>query len=195
VWVKQIENDNLFITTVEVDGQDNSLLTGWFENTVVFSTTVLTSAGDRDVFVAKYDPDGNFLWARRAGGSDFDAAAGLAADNEENIFITGTFSATTIFSSTVLTSTDGFDMLVAQYNPAGDLLWTAQAGGQGYDAGYWIATDNEDKALVVGLFEGTAVFGSQTFTNTGLSDIFVAKLQTGSVTPVNFPIYLPVLLK
>ncbi len=55
------------------------------------------SAGTEDIFVAKYDPRGNLLWARAAGGSGDDYGAGVAVDASGNVYITGSFTGSAQF--------------------------------------------------------------------------------------------------
>lgn len=55
---------------IAVDNQGNSYVTGNFSGTVAFGTLILTSAGDTDIFVAKYDDSGTVLWAKSARGDD-----------------------------------------------------------------------------------------------------------------------------
>ena len=62
---------------IATDRGGNSYVTGRFLLTATFGAgeaneTVLTAAGDFDVFVAKYASDGALLWARSAGGTGFD---------------------------------------------------------------------------------------------------------------------------
>ena len=50
----------------------SSIVTGSFEGEATFGSTTLTSAGGSDdVFVAKVDPSGAWVWATRAGGNSF----------------------------------------------------------------------------------------------------------------------------
>ena len=71
-----------------------------------FGSTTLTSAGGSDVFVAKLDSVGNFLWAVRSGGTDSDRGERIALDSSGNIYVSGYFSGTSNFGSTTLTSED-----------------------------------------------------------------------------------------
>ena len=107
------------------DARGNSYVTGAFIETATFGAgdneTELTSAGDIDVFVAKYAPDGTLLWATSAGGSDFDQGHGIATDPRGNTYVTGWFLGTATFGTgdneTELDSAGGFDVFVAKYRP------------------------------------------------------------------------------
>ena len=52
---------------IAVDGARNVLVTGEFRGTVDFGGGPLSSAGDRDIFLAKYDAAGAHLWSQRFG--------------------------------------------------------------------------------------------------------------------------------
>ena len=55
-----------------VDASGNLYLAGVFSGTATFGDTSLTSGGGMDIFVAKLDSNGNFLWTKQAGGPDYD---------------------------------------------------------------------------------------------------------------------------
>jgi hypothetical protein len=54
---------------IAVDACGNSYITGYFKGLATFGSTTLTSNGDYDIFVAKLDSNGNWLWAKNAGGT------------------------------------------------------------------------------------------------------------------------------
>src|SRR5262245_61841127 len=62
-----------FGEAVGVDSFGNSYVAGTFTSQATFGSgggnTVLTSVGGKDMFLAKYDVNGNLLWARGAGGT------------------------------------------------------------------------------------------------------------------------------
>ena len=168
------ENDwGLFIT---VDGADNAYVTGYFQNTATFGNHTLTTNGEHDIFAAKLDPSGNWLWAVRAGGIDWDIGGGIDVDEAGNVYVTGYFCYTATFGSHTLTTSGGADIFAAKLDPAGNWLWAVKAGGSGNDFGIRIALDGTGNAYVTGLFQGTVSFGSHTLTANGESDIFIAKL-------------------
>ena len=81
-------------TSVAVDGAGNVFVTGSFFGTANFGGANLVSAGNADIFIAKYDAIGAHLWSKRVGGSSGDRAIVLAIDPSGNIIVTGQFGAT-----------------------------------------------------------------------------------------------------
>jgi hypothetical protein len=191
LWAKKAGGtDPDWGSAITTDGYGNSLVTGWFRETATFGAgeaneTSLTSAGDRDIFVAKYDRNGALLWAKKAGGTASDAGSDIAIDGDGNSLVTGLFQGTATFGAgeaneTSLTSAGDGDIFVAKYDPNGALLWAKKAGGTGLDAGHDIAIDGDGNSLVTGYFSETATFGAgeaneTSLTSAGHADIFVAK--------------------
>ena len=163
--------------SIATDSFGNSYITGYFSSAPAsFGTINLTSSGSADIFVAKLDSNGNWLWAKQAGGIYDDEGRGIAIDSYGNSYVTGAFARTVSFGTTTLTSSGYVDIFVAKLDSDGNWLWAKQAGGTGFDFGYGIATKSSGYSHVTGKFQGTASFGSTTLTSSGNADIFVAKL-------------------
>src|SRR5688572_21766921 len=126
---------------IAADANGNIYVAGYFSETTSFGTTNLVSSGTEDVFVAKYTPSGALLWARRAGGNEYDEGRGIAVDASGNVYVTGLFQNTASFPGTNLSSSGASDVFVAKYNTQGTLLWARKAGGNGYDEAYALAID------------------------------------------------------
>jgi len=172
--------------SIALDGAGNIYVTGHFMGAATFGNYSLTVSGDghsKDIFVAKLDADGNWLWVVQAGGSSDGAGFGMALDNTGNPYVVGMFEDTASFGGHTLTSNGDWDIFVAKLDADGNWLWAVQAGGPALDSGYSIAFDAAGNAYVTGAFGGTATFGDHTLTANGILDIFVAKL--GSGTPVD----------
>ena len=191
VWAKQAGGaDSASGQGIAIDAAGNYVVTGAFRGTATFgpgevNETMLTSASTTDVFVAKYDPDGALLWAKRAGGTDLDRGAGIAIDAAGNSVVTGLFGGMATFgpgevNETTLTSASAEEVFVAKYAPDGSLVWAKQASGTSFSAGDSIATDAAGNGVVTGFFRDMATFGpgevnETTLTSAGESDVFVAK--------------------
>lgn len=166
---------------VATDNSGNSYVTGLFTGTADFGSTQLISSGTYDIFVAKLDQDGNWLWAKKAGGLGEDSGQGIAVDNDGNVYITGYFSSTALFGIFPLTSADYHDLFVAKLTTDGIWLWANRGGGTGYDYGNSITTDENGNCYVSGKFMLTATFGTTNLTSVGNYDALMGKLDTNGL--------------
>ena len=177
LWAKSVGGlDDDFGQGIAVDGEGNSYVTGAFRGTATFGTTTLTSSGDSDIYVAKLDAGGNWLWVKKVGGSGTDAGSGIAIDSEGNSYVTGWIGGTVSFGNTWLSSRGSNDIFIAKADKDGNWLWAKRAGGSSDDTGRSIAVDSEGNIYVTGYFySSTATFGSITLTSSEGADIFIAK--------------------
>lgn len=177
-WVKSAGGSGKdYGRALAVDPEGNLVVAGTFSDKATFGTLTLTSAGGDDVFVAKCDRSGAWLWAQRAGGSSADYANAIAADASGNIYVTGAFAGNADFDATTLTSQGGHDIFLVKYDRRGQMLWARQAGSNapGIEQGRSLAVDRAGNVFVTGEFLGAAAFGAATLSSAGLSDVFVAK--------------------
>jgi hypothetical protein len=156
----------------------SAIVTGWFDGTATFGTTpTLTSAGARDVFVAKVSPSGVWVWATRADGSLADESFGVSALPDGSAIVTGPFEGTATFGSTTFTSAGGTDVFVAKMDPSGAWVWATRAGGSSAEESLGVSALPDGSAIVTGWFTDTATFGtSPTLTSAGAEDVFVARV-------------------
>jgi uncharacterized delta-60 repeat protein len=172
---------------------DNStILTGYFTGTIYFgpgepNETIIMSAGNSDIFIARYNSDGTINWARRAGGSSTDEGSAVATLSDDSSVVTGYFRESATFgpveeNETILTTAGGTDIFVARYNPDGSLYWVKQAGGTSGDLSFGISALADDSTAVSGNYLSSPVFGPGEANETILSaigsyDIFVARFK------------------
>ncbi|MFQ5627457.1 MAG: SBBP repeat-containing protein, partial [bacterium] len=161
------------------DSDDNILLTGWSARKVDFGSGVqLTSnSNSEDIFIAKYDKNGNIAWAKNAGSSGEDRGFAIASLGTD-FYITGKFQNTIEFdSSHVRFSNGGDDIFAAKYDGSGTLQWLNTAGGSGDDQGRGIAVNkifSDVELFVTGSFNDRVDFGRDALTSDGADDIFLA---------------------
>ena len=88
---------------VSVLPDGSSIVTGGFQGTATFGSTTLTSsAGSRDVFVARVDPSGSFVWATKAGGSGIDSGESVSVLPDGSAIVSGSFTGPAAFGATTL---------------------------------------------------------------------------------------------
>jgi hypothetical protein len=162
---------------------------GTFRGAVDFDpgvgTQILSPSGQTDAYVNKFDLDGNFIWAKASGGSDFEDCYSLTIDNNGDILTTGYFSGTADFdpgtSSFTLTSSGFYDAFIQKLDPNGNFIWAKAIGGAtDEETGRSIISDNTGSIYVVGTFFGTTNFdpsgSNYNLTSAGGYDNFVVKL-------------------
>ena len=175
LWTKKGGGTYSFGDSIAVDISGNIYVSGIFESSATFGSTVLTSSGGYDFFIAKYDASGNVLWAKKGGGTSTDRGNGIAVDGIGNSYVTGSFAASATIGTTVLTSSGSADVFIAKYDASGNVLWAKKGGGTGPDIGNGIAVDSSGNSYVTGYFNVDATFGSTLLTSSGGSDVFIAK--------------------
>ena len=161
------------------DDDGNNYVTGRFEGTATFGFYSLTSSGDSDIFVAKMDANGTWLWAANAGGNGGDIGLGITIDDAGYSYITGKFQGTATFGSHSITSSGEEDIFIAKLDLDGNWQWAASAGGTGHDRGSGITIDDAGNCYIIGTFSETATFGTHTLSSIGNVDIFVARVSNG----------------
>ncbi len=177
LWAKSSDGEGLPYSVAE-DPSGNYYVTGFFNSpTFTFGSYTLTKTGADDIFLVKYDGNGNVLWAISAGGSGDDEAQSVAVDSSGNAFIAGVFRSSSItFGSQTLTNSGLTDMFIVKYDASGNVLWAKSAGGTGFEYAFSVCVDVSGNALVTGTFSSSTItFGSLTLTNKGVGDIFLVK--------------------
>jgi len=178
---------------VEIDNAGNSYITGYVTGQTEFSiTTQVSSApGNGDIYVAKYNPNGNLLWMKQFGGNFMDRAYDLAIGPDQNVVITGIFSGSVAFGTTTLQSAQGSkDIFLLKLNSNGNVIWVRKEGGNLAENAYGVTVDNQNNVILTGQFEGTTSIGNQNFTsiadpfsNTPSFDLFISKYDSNG-TPL-----------
>ena len=177
-WLKKIGGKGEDIANcITGDDDENIFIAGYFNGTISFGNTELTSYGT-DIFIVKYDSAGTIKWAKKAGGASNDYAYALNTDASGNLYVTGDFSGSANFDDSTLVSAGMKDAFIAKYDSAGVLIWAKKAGGNKDDAGNGIYADNSGNVFLTGSFTDSASFGTAPnvgITSNGASDIFIAK--------------------
>jgi hypothetical protein len=154
LWAKSEGSPGLEIPYhLVVDNSDNVIVTGRFSgNSIVFGHDTLIQQGSMDVFVLKYNEDGNVLWGRAAGGGSNDEAYSADVDISDNIYVAGYFNQHPTFGTFTLSTRGQADIFLAKYSPSGTVLWVKSAGGTGDDRANSVSTDALGNSYVAGFF-------------------------------------------
>jgi hypothetical protein len=180
-------SDEDYGNAIQVDKDNNIYITGFFNGAADFDPgsgeTILTSAGNKDIFITKLNSSGNHLWSHRIGGSSVDEANDLVLDDNSNVNITGRFVSTVDFNpgngTHNLSAGSTPDIFILQLDKNGEFNWAHDIGAGDSDAGQTIAVDNDNNLVISGTFSGNVDFdpGSAEFNiyGAGWADVFISK--------------------
>lgn len=170
--------------SIASDNTGNSYITGVFSGTLTIGSFILNSNGGADIFIAKINPAGVWIWAIQVGGTGNEESYAIAVDNNANVYLTGYYTSINIaFGSISLTIDGGQYIFTAKMDTNGNWLWAKKAGNgynyavTGLKFGGGIAIDNNGNCYITGSFCYRATFGSTSLVG-GRSEAFIAKLNT-----------------
>jgi len=182
-----ISNNNEMAYSVSCDTSNNVYLTGVFTSSVVFWPDTLIGTGVRNVFLAKYDSNGNYLWSRsNTAGSIFHDVANnigvaVSAEPNGNVFLTGAFYGSSIvLGSYTLTGNSGVsNIFLAKYDATGNVLWatSSAASTTSNNIACSVSSDGIGNAYISGYYSSfNLTFGTNTIINfVGTQNMFLAK--------------------
>ncbi len=119
--------------------------------------------GEKDLFLSKFDSQGNIVWQKMLGAAGGSEGAALSLTHDGDIVIAGTVQGQ--FDGQ---NSDG-DMMVARYSATGENEWTTLVRATGADSA---------KAIVAA-DDGTVYVGGQAASGAG--DAFLARIDSGGV--------------
>ncbi len=200
VWAINIPCDwDEYDPGIAVDTAGNVYVTGNFQSmwygTVDFDPgpgiAPLISEQNPGLFFAKYDANGNYVWAKAleyTGASANSYGRAIAVDVVGNIYITGNFFGNVDFNpgpGSAIISVNGTHAFLAKYTSGGDYIWAGNIGGSSFsmwgNMGRAIAVDANGQVYLTGYFSGTVDFDFGTGTaslSAGMKDAFIAKYDT-----------------
>ena len=163
---------------IALDALGNIYLTGTFYQAATFNNVTISAPTKTGAFLAKFDSNGQVLWAKGAGAGsccDTTKSNAISLDENGNIFITGYYKNVTEFGPYNFTSPDSANIFLVKYNPQGTVLWARQGGGVDEDESNGVVVDTLNHlAYITGHVRQEGYFDSLYFNIVGYKDVFVA---------------------
>lgn len=167
-----------------VDPKDGSIYSGGvvtgsidFGTGKPISAPMNTSTG----FALKLKPDGTPVWLIQlgSGGSDLEAALGVAVDSVGHVIFCGGVGSKLVLGNQTYVNVGKSDAYVVKLDKDGNPIWIQSAGVAGAaQVAFHCGVNDKDEIGVVGIFDTTADWPtiSTPLTSVGKQDVFVAKL-------------------
>ncbi|MFN7118081.1 MAG: T9SS type A sorting domain-containing protein [Saprospiraceae bacterium] len=177
-WVKQagsrLEDE---VAALTLDSDDNLVITGTYWQESNFDHIKLTAGENpKAIFIAKYDFDGNILWAKTLNGNGLKGVEAVACDAENNILLTGFFEKNLLIGDTAFTARGNTDLFLAKFSSNGHLLWAVQQGKKGDTRGTALGLLTNGDIVVAGFYNDSTQIADTILTaNTSDQDAFIAR--------------------
>lgn len=183
-WVKKAlaGTTDREIIAMTADNASNIFIAGYFSETIEVAGTSITSVGDRDAFLAKFNTSGTLQWIKTGGGTYDEAINDLVCDDAGNIYATGFFTESATFGGQQLTSQSvnmSSDGMLLCYSSDGNISYAKSFGGLSSEAGHGIAIYDNHIYLSGHFRSNDFVFQTETLHWAGSGgdyDFFVAAL-------------------
>ncbi len=195
VWAKNIPGKNdtsgTNVNSIALDRSGNIFVGGGFEGVVDFDpdagTAILNSTSiantQENMFIAKYDANGNYLWAKSETGDGGTFCRDLAVDAEGDVYLTGILLTDTAKFGPGFNVTRRF--FISKYSSGGDIVWAHGIGGSDPDESQKIEVDSSGNVYVAGYIKSAVVDFDPSpdfealFSSTGIGwKMFIAKYTT-----------------
>jgi hypothetical protein len=162
---------------VAMDADGNVYIAGSFAGTVDFGGGDRTAVGGNDIYVVKFDRDGNYLWDyTRGSASANDVAYGVEIDSYGNVLVCGSFEESVDFGGGSRTSAGGIDIFVLKLDSSSAWVWDRTFGNRNNQAALAVGVDGDDNVIVTGRFRQPINFGGGRRPPVGRRDMFLVKL-------------------
>lgn len=182
LWSKRFGDGGLQqVFSVDTDAAGNIAVLGIFQGSIDLGGGAFASAGDWDVFLAKFDPSGTHLWSKRFGAGSIDDARSVNVDGSGNVIIAGFSQGGIDFGGGALASGGSHDAFVAKFDALGTHLWSDMWGGAGDQQAQSVASDAAGNLFVGGQFDSSLDLGGGPMVSAGNLDAFVAKFDGSGV--------------
>ncbi len=162
-------------TGIAVDGNGNIFVQGTYQGSAIIGSVTLSGYGGTDIFAAKLNPGGEWLWAIGAGSNYWESPATIDVDSSGNAYVVGFAGPSSVFGDLTMGSNGYHDIYVAKISSSGAWLWVSNAGGSSQDYGRDIAVASNGDIYVTGSVFLSVTAGTFTF-NANHYDVFVGKL-------------------
>ncbi|CAN5341774.1 hypothetical protein BH09BAC5_BH09BAC5_12060 [soil metagenome] len=166
---------------IAVDANDNIFITGtyaWYAIHFTATDSLPISAPQAtNCFIAKYDANGNFLWAR-SGGCSYGKSSSVEVDTSGNAIISGFFNSTINFSGNILNG-GGQNLFFVKYDSIGNVTWAKAGISSSNCSTNALKCDAAGNIYATGKISQTITFASTPYLHNGGDDMYTAKFDAG----------------
>lgn len=189
IWSNRIgDTDYDYVQKVAVDESGNVYLAGYFYAETSIGSDHYVSYGSQDIFVAKYNGEGEFVWSFRAGGAMADYITSVVLNADGHLVIAGHFYDTFTIGDTALIAENSSDIFLAMLDESGQLLWAERAGGSSSDQARSLEMDPMGNILLGASFYYDITIGDTVITTENPVGVAIARFLPDGQADVVFQV-------
>jgi hypothetical protein len=172
---------NEFVHAITADSSGNIYLTGsYYSPSLYIGSDTLLNHGAGEIFLIKYNSDGDLIWTKSIGGNDSDVGDFISTDSEGNVILAGHFQSPVIyFDSDSITNSGSRNILIIKYDAEGNCIWVKYGAGECKATITSFISDVAGNIYIAGNFSSNGIIlGTDTLTSKGFTDIFLSKIDS-----------------
>lgn len=147
------------------DGEGSIFVTGYSEGSLLGQPF----AGNLDLVLVRWTPDGDLVWLRLYGASGVESGLGITLNPDSFLYVTGYTTSPSLEGNL---HGAGAGVFITKWNVTGTRVWTRVMGAGFFEAGQGIASSADGSVYLVGVTTSPD-FDQQVIS--GLGDLFVTK--------------------
>lgn len=174
-------NNNISVEKMSNDASGNLLYAGLFDGSFEVDGNIVQSNGENDIYISKRSGE-TLVWTKTFGSIGQDEILALTHDNENNIYVAGSYLDSIRMETVVLTPKTGVrGHFIAKLSPLGALIWVKDVNSSGEQVIGEIVVDNSFNVYICGYFGGILQMDSIEMTANANSDLMVLQFSENGV--------------
>ncbi len=175
-------NNGQRIHDVYCDKYNNLFIAGMFTGNYmdISDNTIYRKSNYGDMFFAKYDSEGNYLWCKNGGTGNTSNCYSITTDSEDNILVAGHTASNVEFDSiSIGLSNNGNGTFLFKFDSIGNALWGKEPRGymsNEYHVGnVCVITDKKNNVYLLNSLDGDCYIDGNTLYPTDIDCAYIVK--------------------
>ena len=183
IWAHGVLGGNVKAISVKENSVGDIFLLGQFSDSAIFEsdTTVVTGSysWQSEIFLAKYDALGNFLWAKKTGVNTQSnhTPVEMEINDQDDVYLSARVNGP-VQLDTILISNPSGNTLLAKFNANGDALWAKIIIDNGNETLWDMSLDQSSNVFINGVFQYNMVINGNYILGSNTSDPFIMKFDS-----------------
>ncbi len=175
-WINHLEGRGWDITSgIAADSKNNIYVAGNYTSGLEFKGTFIESTGNHDMFIARFNENGNLKWITGNGGAKMDRVNCITTGINDNVIVAGVINDSLKLGDLNITG-EGERFFIATLDSKGKSIWIKVINHTQSASLYLIDADKEGNIYAGGVFKDKITVDDNEITCKGKNDVFILKL-------------------